>query len=375
MANTIELINMSNDTHTNFKGKLPEYIVSKGWEVCDSEELDKDKIIGVQVYKNESTKEVVLAIQGTNQKEDWITNISFKSGKYTDNIKSLVTYANENIKKEFEDKGYSIQVTGFSQGGGLAELLSYTYGWGGNGQNSPGAGNITEEPDYKEHLKSLDIEAKGVPSSYTTIVEIGDIVDNFGTHLGEVTKWDIVKSAISNNIFMNTPSIKLAEFLYDKIEQQHNIEKLNNYVLNLDDEAKKVFNYIMEIGTKETDTKIQTLETPKNYELSFKNSGWSFAHQDNLSQNKEAIDLLRDIVTYYGSWQAWSFKLESSLKEANPNSISNETKEYINLALNSTYGKNKIYENLVDTNNTQVNEEVIETKQEQEFSNVYRQMR
>lgn len=38
MASAIDLINLSNDTHTNFGEKLPEYL-SPGWTIYKSEDL------------------------------------------------------------------------------------------------------------------------------------------------------------------------------------------------------------------------------------------------------------------------------------------------------------------------------------------------
>ena len=250
MASAIDLINLSNDTHTNFKKELPEYL-SPGWTIYKSEEVSS--LIGVQIYKNDITKEVVIGIQGSNQLKDWShINTAFSLGTYPNAVKELVEYVNNNVNnnKEFKENGYSVQVTGFSQGGGLAELLSNTYGWGGNGQNSPGAGKIINNSEYLQQLKELGIEAKGVPDSFVTLVESGDVVDTFGNHLSEVISLDITGNSTLGSLSLlafSNPLIKIAALLYLGYDTytQHDIEKLNNYVNTLSKEDKELFNAIV----------------------------------------------------------------------------------------------------------------------------------
>jgi len=100
-------------------------------------------------------------------------------------IKGLVGYANELKGKYNPNSGdNNISVTGFSQGGGLSQLLSHTFGWNGNSQNAPGAGMIANNIGYQQHLSKLGISAKGVPNGFLNIRELG-AADNFGTHLGK----------------------------------------------------------------------------------------------------------------------------------------------------------------------------------------------
>ena len=103
MASAIDLINLSNDTHTNFKKELPEYL-SPGWTIYKSEEVSS--LIGVQIYKNDITKEVVIGIQGSNQLKDWShINTAFSLGTYPNAVKELVEYVNNNVNnnKEFKE--------------------------------------------------------------------------------------------------------------------------------------------------------------------------------------------------------------------------------------------------------------------------------
>lgn len=93
-------------------------------------------------------------------------------------------------------------------------------------------------------------------------------------------------------------------------------------------------------------------DVSNGYELSHAQtgkSGWSFGgHQMDLSINKEGMNLLKDIVTHHYGSSYWTPELEASLKVANsPNSISETTKEEINKALSSEYGRTKINENFV----------------------------
>ena len=239
MANHIELINLSNATHNG--GIIPD-----GWQPFrnydGSLEVKHFGPITTQAYQNTITNEVVLTIKGTDGDiADWtVINASFATGNYPKEIQDLVSYA----YNEFETKYDNVSVTGFSQGGGLAELLSYTFGWGGNGQNSPGTGNIVANPQYFEHISELGIQAKGVSNDFVTIIEDGDIVDNFGSRLSDVFELNLTSDnsllyAIGG-ILVPEPLAKIYaiyKVVSERIGQQ-DIQKVTDYVNNLSDDEK-----------------------------------------------------------------------------------------------------------------------------------------
>ncbi|MFA7092666.1 MAG: hypothetical protein WC149_12545 [Arcobacteraceae bacterium] len=232
MANHIELINLSNATHNG--GTTPDE-----WNIIDTKSFGS---ITTQAYQNTITKEVVLTIKGTDgDLADWtVVNASFATGNYPKEIQDLVSYA----YNEFETKYDNVSVTGFSQGGGLAELLSYTFGWGGNGQNSPGAGNIVVNPQYFEHISELGIQAKGVSNDFVTIIEDGDIVDNFGSRLSDVFELNLTGDSsllyAIGGILVPEPLAKIYA-IYKVVSErigQHDIQKVTDYVNNLSDDEK-----------------------------------------------------------------------------------------------------------------------------------------
>jgi len=258
MANHIELINLSNVTQNG--GSLPS-----GWIPLPNDESGFKEFgpITTQAYQNPITGEVVLSIKGTDEffnfndgdgtplSADWtVVNASFESGNYPQDIKDLVKYAHElNIEYNIDDFGNTldrISITGFSQGGGLGELLSYTFGWSGNAQYAPGAGKLIQNEAYTNQLNELGITPKGVPNNFITITEQGDVVDGFGNRLSNMAEFNITDdTSVVSHLLSSIPHplVRLGALISiakDKLNQ-HDIQKLADYVNNLNGDEKETF--------------------------------------------------------------------------------------------------------------------------------------
>lgn len=74
----------------------------------------------------------------------------------------LLDYGLE-MERKYGAQGYEIEVAGHGMGGGGAQLLSYTFGWGGRTFDAAGAANLIESPAYKAWLKENGVTPKGAP--------------------------------------------------------------------------------------------------------------------------------------------------------------------------------------------------------------------
>lgn len=68
------------------------------------------------------------------------------------------------IQRKYETQGYQIEVVGHSMGGSQAQLLSYTFGWGGRTFDAAGAVNIINSDEYQQWCKSRGVVPKGAPA-------------------------------------------------------------------------------------------------------------------------------------------------------------------------------------------------------------------
>ena len=248
MANHIDLINLSNATHN---GTVPP----TGWDLIINKDGANFKSFGsitTQAYRGPNN-EVVLTIKGSEITDvgDWLsTNPAFVSGGYPDQMRELVAYAKElNDKYNPNDDG-SISVTGFSQGGGLAQLLSHTFGWQGNAQNAPGARRIVDNQAYQNQLSELDIEPKGIPEGFVSIQEQGDPVSSAGDQMGEQVVLDITPDTsalgsllITSGVAAAGPAgvvLALAGLGVDALNN-HDLQALTDRVAAMSEEEKATF--------------------------------------------------------------------------------------------------------------------------------------
>ena len=184
MASREELVFLSDAVHN---GKAPP----ESWS------LDLSKPFGdiqISQYKTASG-EVVVAIKGSNDFGDWKNvNPSFVTGSYTDKMKELVEHVAELTKEVGKE---NLSVTGFSQGGGLAQVISEALGVGGLAIDPPGGGKITANPEFKEHLASLGLTVEGISDDFATIVENNSFVSKRGIQLGDVEVVNLTEDQVA----------------------------------------------------------------------------------------------------------------------------------------------------------------------------------
>ncbi|MBI3873655.1 MAG: LysM peptidoglycan-binding domain-containing protein, partial [Arcobacter sp.] len=123
----------------------------------------------------------------------------------------------------------------------------------------------------------------------------------------------------------------------------------------INDEYKKavatslLINEIGQAGTKTTGYELSNAQTGK--------SGWSFGGQQlDLSERSGAVALLKDIYTKQYGASSWTSTFEASLTTKNsPNSLTNEQKAMVNIALSSVYGKDAINKSFIQEVNNYTN--------------------
>jgi hypothetical protein len=308
MASHVDLINLSNATHNGTS-------IPNGWKLLpDSRSGKTDPIsfgpITTQAYKGPNN-EIVLAIKGTDgQLADWTQiNQAFLSGDYPQAIQDLVTYAH-NLNKTAEGAGLPISVTGFSQGGGLSQLLSHTFGWNGNAQNAPGAANLIENPAYKQQLETLETEAKGVGDNFMTIIEKGDVVDNFGNHLGpQPVEVDLIPNSFAECLIVAATSGPLlslaiiATCLGVKASNQHDIQKLTDIINNMSVEERSDLLHQIDGLKLESGMKVEPLSFNEWLNATGqehpKLSDNGEAQHDGLNPEEEALAQARELQEKY----------------------------------------------------------------------------
>jgi hypothetical protein len=89
-----------------------------------------------QAYINTETKEIIYAIAGTNGDGDAGADLSFGTNfSFHEQFQQAIEYGKEIKGLTDPDgaySGYTVSTTGHSLGGGLAQIASYTFGWGGH---------------------------------------------------------------------------------------------------------------------------------------------------------------------------------------------------------------------------------------------------
>ncbi len=100
---------------------LGEFAIPSQWKRRDTSIVDANTGLFAAVFLNESDKEVVVAVRGTEfwSLKDWTQNFFPSLGGQADFARTEV----EKIMEEYE--GWSISITGHSLGGGLALQLSH----------------------------------------------------------------------------------------------------------------------------------------------------------------------------------------------------------------------------------------------------------
>jgi len=192
MANEIELSMLATDVY-NIKD---ERVGFGRFEPLNKGIDNKETGLRLQTYVDHEAKEIVFAIGGTDELKDWPgPNKNFAFGGYNDQFKQAV---NEAIKlyKNDDYEGYSFSTPGHSLGGGVAQVISHTFGWDGLSTDAPGASRVIASQGYLDHMKELGITPAG-PGHFINFTERFSPVSHvpLAEHIGEVMQFNLVSDA------------------------------------------------------------------------------------------------------------------------------------------------------------------------------------
>jgi len=184
MSDRITLSLLMRDSYKNEEERGGKSIEELGFKrLGDGEDADGSGF-RAQAYINHNTKEIVLAIAGTNGNglvEDILADVNFATNlAYHQQFYDSLKYANEiNELANGDDSayaGYKITTTGHSLGGGHAQILSHTYGWDGVTWDAPKASLIVQSLGYKAQLAEYNLNPQGVSSNFVNYAESGSVV-------------------------------------------------------------------------------------------------------------------------------------------------------------------------------------------------------
>lgn len=177
MASTKELSQLTLDSYSS-RGERQGF--EESGFVPYGEGRDLPNGLQIQAYINEPTREVAIATAGTNDLDDVSTFFDYTLGGYDDQFREAINYA-ERIKREIGNRPdaeeFQFLVTGHSHGGGVSQVLSYTYKWDGATFESPAASAVVNSQGYRDHLMELGVEAQG-PGNLVNYQEQGSVVSS-----------------------------------------------------------------------------------------------------------------------------------------------------------------------------------------------------
>ena len=225
-----------------------------GWEpdVITGVTGDFDSGLQIQSYQNDShPNHTVIAISGTNGLNDWDDNISFLTGSLSGQFKEALTYAAQTIdasvkNSDGRNQNPTFSVTGHSLGGGIAQVLAYTFGLNGTTLDAPGAGAIVADSAYQTYVTTLkqtypdafanSSNTPSVGTNFTNIREQGSIVSSVGTHLGhskdlEIDEVGDTQTIIGMLITFFNPLLGLA-MIADSCIDNHKTQPMIDYLKN-----------------------------------------------------------------------------------------------------------------------------------------------
>lgn len=153
-----------------------------------------------QVYTNPQSKQIWIAMAGTNEWVDmlaWPTVVNGYSSSNlflsTRQIDEAVQFA-ERVKSTTEEneayKDYTINVTGYSLGGTLSEVLGETFGWNSVSIDGSGGRAIVTSPQYSDMLSQNGLMIKGSPGHVAASVD-ATLVGRFGNHIANTCNYII----------------------------------------------------------------------------------------------------------------------------------------------------------------------------------------
>uniref|UniRef100_UPI0034DEE10A lipase family protein n=1 Tax=Candidatus Thiodubiliella endoseptemdiera TaxID=2738886 RepID=UPI0034DEE10A len=221
------------------------------WKVTNDQKTNNfDSGLQIQNYQNANhPNHTVIAIAGTNGLNDWDDNTSFLTGSLSEQFQQALTHVAQTIDAAVKNSDGASQtdtfsVTGHSLGGGLAQVVAYTFGLNGVAIDAPGAGAIVANNDYQVFISSLResypdaftevADTPSVGANFTNISEQGSAMSSIGTHLGVEVKIDAVSDIQTNvGLFLmrhpTTFSLGLA-LTADGLIDNHSLEAALEYI-------------------------------------------------------------------------------------------------------------------------------------------------
>lgn len=140
---------------------------------------------------------------------DWVgPNLAF-SGSYHIQARQAIEFINTfvnnpPIAKDARDTipltkegkpDYTYSLAGHSKAGGIHQLASYVFGFDGVAIDPAPASRVILSPDFRQHLKELQITPKGVSDRFYNIVEegsaVGDSLQDLTVCFGRATPQDL----------------------------------------------------------------------------------------------------------------------------------------------------------------------------------------
>ncbi|HKJ89455.1 MAG TPA: Mbeg1-like protein [Gammaproteobacteria bacterium] len=156
-----------------------------------------------QVYQSTTSDKLVIAYRGTDEARDWTGpndeiaedyyNLPLTDGEGEDpQFVDALEFA-ERVRQNFPNQ--EILVTGHSLGGGLAQLVADSYGWGGMTFDAPGMEEITQGGSFSQFQEFFNgtpvtdgFGKVGQQARFINRPVEDSAVSGVGTSIGEVSE-------------------------------------------------------------------------------------------------------------------------------------------------------------------------------------------
>jgi len=246
MADNITLSLLMQDSYNGATSRGGTDIKALGFVALDEGKDIPGSGFQAQAYVNTATQEIVYAIAGTNDliSGDTSADLAFGSSDSVDQqVFDALDYGRDISALVGEDgdyAGYTISTTGHSLGGGLAQVVSYTYGFDGMTWDSPRAGLVVESEQYNAYVDDPqnEIDAVKETGDLANYAEEGSLISSLpsnGEFLGTeqpVDYTDGVDWEYSALLIPFAPALGVATalftFVLDLLEQ-HSSENSTDY--------------------------------------------------------------------------------------------------------------------------------------------------
>ena len=169
-----------------------------GWEVIKLNDKDVTGVgdawagFAAVAYKNEQTKEIIIAYRGTDSPLDAIISDAQLAFNLTPQQAAPAVEFFEEIAENADNAGYSITITGHSLGGALAQYVA----------------SLKQEPAITFEAPGIDIPSGGTSENIINYVNMNDPIGSYREHIGE-TRYYIADGMYADSK-INLNSLKLA---------------------------------------------------------------------------------------------------------------------------------------------------------------------